>query len=244
MKVTILTIFPDFFEPYLSWGILSRALDNKELEVSIRDIREYATNKHKKVDDYPFGGGAGMLMSPQPLYDALLECSGRKIHLSPRGRVLDDQYAEQLSKEVELTLVCSHYEGMDQRIIDYFSLEEVSIGDYVLSGGELSALILMDSVLRKCQGFISDKSLEEESFTHGLLEYDQYTRPRVFHGLEVPEILLSGHHENIRKYQLENAVQKTLFRRPDLIEKGLKEGRFTQEVKTIIEKLRKEDRNE
>ena len=224
MKIKVFTIFPEMLRPMVSESILGRAIEAGYLEVELIDIREYATNKHKNTDDYPFGGGAGMVMLAQPIVDAFEantspDFKGRRIYMSPRGRRLDQKIVEELAQYDELMILCGHYEGVDQRALDMCIDEELSIGDYVLTGGELAALVVIDSVSRLIPGVLgSGESAEDESFTTGLLEYPQYTRPREFRGMEAPEVLLSGHHANILKWQREKSLEITLKNRPDLLE--------------------------
>lgn len=244
MKFTIITLFPDFFDSYFSMGILKRAREEGYLEVEIINLRDFSLDKHKKADDYPFGEGPGMVLMAQPALDALAHRAHPRIHLSPRGKLLNQQMVRDLATHKEITLLCSHYEGIDQRVLDHAVDEEISIGDYILSGGEMAAMILMDAVIRLIPGVISGASVHEESHEEGLLEYNQYTRPREFRGMSVPEILLSGHHENIRRYRLEQAVRLTLKRRPDMIDRGVKTGMYNQEVLNLIKKIREEERNE
>ncbi len=244
MKFTIVTLFPEFFDSYFSMGILKRAQDEGYLEVNIVNLRDFSFDKHKKADDYPFGEGPGMVLMAQPAFDALENCAHPRIHLSPRGKPLNQEVVKSLLEHEEITLLCSHYEGIDQRVLDYAIDEEISIGDYILSGGEMAAMILMDAVIRLIPGVISGASVHEESHEDGLLEYNQYTRPRNFRGLEVPEVLFSGHHEKIRLYRLEEAVRLTLKQRPDMINRGMKTGIYSQEIIKLIEKFRKEERNE
>ena len=224
MKIKVFTIFPEMLRPMVSESILGRAIEAGYLEVELIDIREYATNKHKNTDDYPFGGGAGMVMLAQPIVDAFEANTsegfkGKRIYMSPRGRRLDQKIVEELAQYDELMILCGHYEGVDQRALDMCIDEELSIGDYVLTGGELAALVVIDSVSRLIPGVLgSGESAEDESFTTGLLEYPQYTRPREFRGMEAPEVLLSGHHANILKWQREKSLEITLKNRPDLLE--------------------------
>ncbi len=224
MKIKVFTIFPEMLRPMLSESILGRAIDAGYLEVELIDIRPYADNKHKNTDDYPFGGGAGMVMLAQPIVDAFADNTppdfhGKRIYMSPRGRRLNQKIVEELSGYDELMILCGHYEGVDQRALDTCIDEELSIGDYVLTGGELAALVVIDAVSRLIPGVLgSDESAGDESFTTGLLEYPQYTRPRDFRGMEAPEVLLSGHHANILKWQREQALKITLQNRPDLLE--------------------------
>ena len=221
MRLDILTLFPDMFTP-LKESIIKRASDKNLVEINIIQIRDFSQDAHKKTDDIPYGGGAGMVMTPQPLYDAIQSVktpNSYVIYLSPRGKVFNQPMARKLSKCEHLILVCGHYEGIDERIIDLCVDEEISIGDYVLTGGELPAMVLADSIIRLLDGAISQDSLSEESFTNNLLEYPQYTRPQNFKGLEVPEVLLSGHHAKIAKWRKEKSIEITKQNRPDLIDK-------------------------
>ena len=221
MRLDILTLFPDMFTP-LKESIIKRASDKNLVEIKIIQIRDFSQDAHKKTDDIPYGGGAGMVMTPQPLYDAIQSVktpNSYVIYLSPRGKVFNQPMARKLSKCEHLILVCGHYEGIDERIIDLCIDEEISIVDYVLTGGELPAMVLADSIIRLLDGAISQDSLSEESFTNNLLEYPQYTRPQNFKGLEVPEVLLSGHHANIAKWRKEKSIEITKQNRPDLIDK-------------------------
>ena len=228
MKITILTTFPEMFTP-LHASILGRAEKAGLLDIREVDIRAYSKNKHRNTDDAPYGGGAGMVMLAQPIVDAIRDVqgehfSGRRIYLSPRGQTLTQKKAEELAREQELILLCGHYEGVDARIIEEIVDEEISIGDYVLTGGEIPACILVDAVARLVPGVLSDdECFEKESIASGLLEYPQYTRPFEFHGKEVPEVLISGHHENIDKWRLERSLEITEQNRPDLYEKWVRE---------------------
>ncbi|MDD3243345.1 MAG: tRNA (guanosine(37)-N1)-methyltransferase TrmD [Eubacteriales bacterium] len=224
MKISILTLFPEAMQPYLDSSILGRAERAGLLDVAFYPIRDYSLDKHKKTDDYPFGGGAGLVMTPQPVFDAMAAARQRHrpsckvIYLSPQGRRLDNRLARQLAGEEELILLCGHYEGIDQRIVDQLVDMEVSIGDYVLTGGELAALVLVDSVSRFVPGVVGNENVhEDESFEDGLLEYPQYTRPADFRGFAVPEVLLSGHHAHIEAWHKEKALEKTRAVRPDLL---------------------------
>ena len=222
MKIDILTLFPEMFTP-LKTSIIGRAVDSGKLQINIVDIRDYTLDKHNKCDDTPFGGGAGMVMMPQPIADAIKAVdpnhTAKRIYLSPKGRVFKQSTVLEYSKESHLLLLCGHYEGVDQRVLDLFIDEELSIGDFVLTGGEIPAMAVVDAVARYVDGVIKDQSLEQESFASGLLEYPHYTRPQEFMGLKVPEVLLSGHHENINKWRLEKSQQITEKNRPDLLEK-------------------------
>ena len=220
MQFDVLTLFPEMFEP-IKQSILGKAIENEKIKLKLVNIRDFSKDKHKKVDDTPYGGGAGMVMKPDVVYDAyesVYEENAKVIYLSPQGKTLNQKKVEELSKEKHLILLCGHYEGIDQRVIDKIVDEEISIGDYVLTGGELPAMVLIDSVSRYIDGVLNQESIKEESFSEGLLEYPQYTRPEVFEGEKVPEILLSGHHENIEKWRKEQALKITKQKRPDLLE--------------------------
>ena len=226
MRIDILTLFPEMFSGVLQSSILGRAREKGLLEVRTHNIRDYADNKHRKADDYPFGGGAGLVMMAQPIFDcmeaALEGQAARRILLSPRGKVLTPALARELAQEPRLALLCGHYEGVDERVMHIVD-DEISIGDYVLTGGELPAMVLVDCVSRFIPGVLgSAQSVEEESFSNGLLEYPQYTRPASFRGMEVPEILRNGHHANIQAWRRRQAYRKTLENRPELLE-GLSE---------------------
>lgn len=225
MKFDVLTLFPETFNLVMSESIIGRAQENGIIDVNAINIRDYSKDKHKKVDDYPFGGGNGMVMTCQPViaaYNAItedLESKPRVIFMSPQGRVLTQQIASELSKEDHLILLCGHYEGIDERIIDEIVDEEISIGDYVLTGGELPAMVLIDCVSRLIPGVLSNEgSFSDESHFNGLLEYPQYTRPADFDGNKVPDILLSGHHANIDKWRTQQSLDRTKQKRPDLYE--------------------------
>lgn len=224
MKIDILTLFPEMFEN-LKMSIVGRALEKQLLTINLVNIRDFSKDKHKKCDDYPFGGGAGMLMTPQPLFDAINSVKTDKsyiVYMSPRGKTLDSSQVISIAKNIEhLIIVCGHYEGIDQRIIDIFDIEEISIGDYVLTGGELPAMVLVDSVSRYVEGVLSQGSTDEESFSGGLLEYPQYTRPADFMGYKVPEVLISGNHEKVKEWRYSESIKLTKSRRPDLLKKGL-----------------------
>jgi len=223
VKIDILTLFPDMFCAVLSAGVIGRAAESGLLEFNVTDIRDFTEDKHRKADDYPFGGGAGQLMTAQPVFSAMKALGfGRKLYLSPRGRLLDKKYAEELSRETEMVLLCGHYEGVDQRVLDAFDFEEVSIGDYILTGGELPAMVLIDTVCRLVPGVLgSEESHAEESIYSGLLEYPQYTRPATFEGMEVPDVLISGDHEKIALWNFEQSLKLTAERRPELLRSWL-----------------------
>ncbi|MEN6340439.1 MAG: tRNA (guanosine(37)-N1)-methyltransferase TrmD [Clostridiaceae bacterium] len=221
MRIDILTIFPEMFEGVLGSSMLGRARQNGLVDIRVHNIRDYTDNKHKKTDDYPFGGGAGMVMMVQPIFDCVDAVLGgekaRRILLSPRGRTLTQKIAKELAGEERLLLLCGHYEGVDERVMTIMD-EELSIGDYVLTGGELPAMVLTDCLSRFIPGVLgSEESAADESFSDGLLEYPQYTRPAEFRGMQVPEILLNGHHANIQAWRLEQARLKTAMNRPDLL---------------------------
>ena len=232
MRFDILTLFPEVTNTVLSSSIIGRAVQNGIIEVQSHNIRDYTKDKHKKTDDTPYGGGKGMLMSTQPICDCFeavkstLEGSTKVIYASPRGRVFNHEVAKELAEYDNIVILCGHYEGIDQRVIDAIIDEEISIGDYVLTGGEIPACIMVDAISRLVPGVLSDKECyEKESIASGLLEYPQYTRPRVFNGVSVPEVLLSGHHENIDKWRLEKSLEITKERRPDLYEKYINENK-------------------
>ena len=232
MRFDILTLFPEVTNTVLSSSIIGRAVQNCIIEVQSHNIRDYTKDKHKKTDDTPYGGGKGMLMSTQPICDCFeavkstLEGSTKVIYASPRGRIFNHEVARELAEYDNIVILCGHYEGIDQRVIDAIIDEEISIGDYVLTGGEIPACIMVDAISRLVPGVLSDKECyEKESIASGLLEYPQYTRPRVFNGVSVPEVLLSGHHENIDKWRLEKSLEITKERRPDLYDKYINENK-------------------
>ena len=220
MNITVLTLFPEMFAP-LRESVIGRAVDGGKLNINVINIRDYAENKHFKCDDYPFGGGAGMVMMPQPIGSAIEaadpEQKAHRIYMSPRGREFSQKIVTELAAKQDLLLLCGHYEGVDQRVIDMYIDEELSIGDYVLTGGELPAMVVCDCVARYVDGVISGESLKDESFSKGLLEYPQYTRPAVYKGVSVPEVLLSGNHAEVDKWRLEKSLEITKKNRPDLL---------------------------
>ena len=224
MTVDILTVFPEMFESVFAASILGRAREQGLLDIRLTDIRPFSAAKHKNTDDYPFGGGAGMVMTAQPIMDAMAAVSAslpnaRRIYLGPRGKKLTTQLARELARESSLILLCGHYEGVDQRALDACIDEEISIGDYILTGGELAAMVLTDCVARFIPGVLgSSESPEEESFSDGLLEYPQYTRPRDLNGRSVPEVLLNGDHAKIAAWRRRESLRATLRFRPDLLE--------------------------
>ncbi len=219
MKIDVLTLFPEMFN-VLNNSIIGKAIEKKIIDINLINIRDFSKDKHKKVDDTPYGGGAGMVIRPDVVYDAYKSIKNEDakcIYLTPQGKVLDQKKVEELSKEKHLVLLCGHYEGIDQRVLDEIVDEEISIGDYVLTGGEIPAMVVIDTVSRYIEGVIKKESVNEESFSNGLLEYPQYTRPEIFLEKKVPEILISGHHENINKWRQEQSLKTTKLKRPDLL---------------------------
>ena len=230
MNYHVLTLFPEMIEQGMGHSITGRAIKNEHIHLNVMNIRDFTENKHRKVDDYPYGGGAGMVMQPQPVYasyekvkEIIQQQGGSKktkvIYLTPQGRTFNQEIAKDLAKEENLIFLCGHYEGIDERVLEEIVDENISIGDYVLTGGELAALVMMDAIARLVPEVLhNDISAEIESFSDGLLEYPQYTRPVEWHGKKVPEILLSGHHANIEAWRKEQSYKRTLERRPDLLE--------------------------
>ena len=222
MRIDILTLFPEMFTP-LSTSIIGRAVSSNKLEINVYDIREYTLDKHKKCDDSPFGGGAGMVMMPQPIASAIEDVDPEhkawRVFMSPRGRVFNQKIVLEYAKKDRILLLCGHYEGVDQRVIDLYIDEELSVGDFVLTGGEIPAMAVTDAVSRYVSGVIKEQSLEQESFSSGLLEYPQYTRPQEFKGLKVPEVLTSGNHGEVDKWRLAKSIEITKKNRPDLLGK-------------------------
>ncbi|MDD4110465.1 MAG: tRNA (guanosine(37)-N1)-methyltransferase TrmD [Clostridia bacterium] len=227
MKIDILTLFPEMFSPLFK-SILGRAIEKEKIEINTINIRDFSKDKHKKCDDVPFGGGAGMVMTPQPIYDAVksvMKKESKLIYLSPKGKVFNQSKAVSLSKEKHLIFICGHYEGIDERIIDIFKPELISIGDFVLTGGEIPAMAIIDAVSRNIEGVLKEGSLDEESHTNGLLEYSQYTRPQNFMGIEVPNVLTSGNHQEIKKWRDKQSIEETKKYRTDLLKKKEKNGK-------------------
>jgi len=223
MKIDILTLFPEMFAP-LKTSLIGKAVSSNKVEINIIDIREFSLNKHKKVDDYPYGGGDGMVLTPQPLYDAIMSVKKENSHvvyLSPKGRVLNQSIVKEYATKYEhLVLVCGHYEGIDERIITLLIDEQISLGEFVLTGGEIPAMALTDAILRYVPNVLhNENSTEDESFSDGLLEYPQYTHPREFMGLSVPEVLVNGNHKEIAKWKEEQKILETKKYRPDLLKK-------------------------
>lgn len=236
MKFDVLTLFPEMFET-MKQSIIGRAIEKEIIDINIINIRDFSKDKHKKVDDTPYGGGAGMVMMPDVVYDAyksIKQEDAKVIFLSPQGKKLDQSKVESLAKELHLILLCGHYEGIDERVLEDIVDEEISIGDYVLTGGELPAMVLIDSVSRYVDGVLKNESTDEESFSNGLLEYPQYTRPEIFNNKKVPEVLLSGHHENIKKWRRKQSLKNTYLKRPEL----LKDVELTKEDENYLKELK------
>lgn len=223
MIFNIMTLFPGIISAYINESIIKKAIENKIIQVNIYNIRDYSQNKHKKVDDYPYGGGGGMLMTPQPIYDCYMDIkkhnkNTKLLFFSPKGRTLNNNMSYEYAKLDNITLLCGHYEGIDQRIVDMIVDEEISIGDYVLTGGELASLVFLDSVSRKISGVLSSsENVSDESFENNLLEYPQYTRPYDFMGVKVPDVLISGNHKKIDEWRKNKSLEETKEKRPDLI---------------------------
>jgi len=240
MRISVLTVFPEMLKPVIESSILGRAIKKGIIEVEIVNIRDFAESKHKNTDDYPFGGGVGMLMLPQPIFSAFESVkteNSYSIYMSPQGETLSQEMAKELSDKEHIIILCGHYEGVDQRVIDSLIDKEVSIGDYVLTGGELAALVVIDALSRFVDGVLhSVDSAYEDSFSDGLLEAPQYTRPAEFMGMRVPEVLLNGNHAHIVKWEREMQLRVTLEKRPDLLEKA----DLSQEDKKILEKIKNE----
>lgn len=244
MKIDVLTLFPEMFRPVMESSMLGRAVAGGILEIDTTDIRDFSHDKHNKADDYPFGGGGGMVMMADPIFGAMESVGAENkkvIYMSPRGKILDREKIEELSGLSEMVILCGHYEGVDQRALDYWNAEEISIGDYVLTGGELPAMVLIDSVARLLPGVLgNENSALDESVYSGLLEHPQYTKPREYRGLNVPEVLTSGNHQLIDLWRLEHSLQLTKERRPDLFEKFLQEEHaFSKQERKILEEIMK-----
>ncbi|MGL4982119.1 MAG: tRNA (guanosine(37)-N1)-methyltransferase TrmD [Treponemataceae bacterium] len=240
MKFHVLTLFPEIPQAFFDNSIMAKAIQKGIITYNLVNIRDYAQDKHKTCDDSPYGGGAGMLLLAEPLHNSLRAINARKkrvVYVTPSGKPFTQKLASDLSKESELVFICGRYEGIDQRIIDTWVTDEISIGDYVMSSGELAATVIIDTVYRLIDGVISSESLCEESFSDGLLEYPQYTRPEDFQGMKVPDVLLSGHHEKIKKWRLKQRVLKTLAFRPDLLAKARENDSLSDEVEQIIKKI-------
>lgn len=241
MNYHILTLFPEMVLNGLHTSIIGRAAEKGLLSIEAIDIREYSTDKHRHVDDYPYGGGAGMVMQPMPICDAYEDLCGkigkkpRVIYMTPQGKVFNQKIARELAKEEDLVFLCGHYEGIDERALELIATDYLSIGDYVLTGGELPAMVMIDSISRLIPGVLNnDTSAEFESFQDNLLEYPQYTRPEEYKGLKVPEVLLSGHHKNIDAWRREQSIQRTLERRPDLLEEAILSKKEAEYLKKLV----------
>ena len=240
MKFTVLTLFPQIPQAYFENSIMAKAVEKGLIAYDLVNISDFATDQHRTCDDSPYGAGAGQLMMTEPLGRALDSVNASKKHatyVTPGGQQSTQSKALELSRKDELVIICGRYEGIDQRIIDYYVDDEISIGDYVMSSGEVSAVVVVDTVYRLIDGVISSESLEEESYSDGLLEYPQYTRPPVYKDMAVPDILLSGNHENIRKWRLKKRLEKTLANRPDLIMQARLKGLLTAEAEKMIEEI-------
>ena len=225
MKIDILTIFPEMFDGFLTTSIIKRAIEKNSVQIKIHDIRKYSMDPHRKVDDYGYGGGRGMVLMPQPIFDAVDDIRSNEskiILMTPQGKMYKQKIAYDLSKEKHLILICGHYEGFDERIRSLADME-IRIGDYVLTGGELASMVITDSIVRLLDGVIEKESHENDSFNNNMLDYPVYTKPANFRGMKVPDVLLSGHHANIKKYRYEQALKKTMDRRPDLLEGDINE---------------------
>lgn len=246
MNYHILTLFPEMVLAGLNTSVIGRAMEKGIIKVDARNIRDYSRDKHKQVDDYPYGGGAGMVMQPGPVCDAYetlcreLDKRPRVLYMTPQGRVFSQQIAQELAKEEDLVFLCGHYEGIDERALSLIVTDYLSVGDYVLTGGELPAMVMIDCISRLVPGVLSnDESAQIESFHDNLLEYPQYTRPEIYEGLKVPEVLLSGHHKNIDTWRRQESIKRTLERRPDLLEHAVlskKEQEFLAELKISPER--------
>jgi len=240
MKFTVLTLFPEIPRAFFETSIMAKAVEKGIIAYDLVNIRDFAFDKHKTCDDKPYGGGAGQLLMADPLGQALDSVKAYKkhvIYVTPSGKPFTQAKAQQLSQKDEIVLICGRYEGIDQRIIDSYVDDEISIGDYVMSSGEVAATVVIDSVYRLVEDVITAESLDEESYSDGLLEYPQYTRPAVYKGMEVPEVLQSGNHELIRKWRLKKRLQKTLANRPDMIVNARLKGQLTEEAEKMIEEL-------
>ncbi len=240
MHIDILTLFPQMFQGMFSLGIFKRAIDQKLVSVGVHNIRDYTHDKHHTVDDYPYGGGAGMVLKPEPIFEAVESIKGESttvpiILLTPQGRLFSQQVAQELSQYSHLILICGHYEGVDERVREHLATDEISIGDYVLSGGELAAMVVIDAVFRLVPGVLgSEASPLDDSHVAGLLEYPQYTRPATYRGWSAPEVLLSGNHAQIADWRREQAILRTLEHRPELLDKA----ELSSEEKRLVQKLR------
>jgi tRNA (guanine37-N1)-methyltransferase len=241
MIIDILTLFPEVFSYLYSYSIIGKALENNKFVLNTINIRDFSKDKHKRVDDYPYGGGPGMILKPEPIYDAIISCKTEKSHvvyLSPKGKLLNQEIVKELARKEHLILLSGHYEGVDNRIVENYIDEEISIGDYVLTGGEIPTMVVIDSIVRLLPGVLSsDESFKNESFYQGLLEYPQYTRPENFRGKRVPKILLSGDHMRIKKWRIINSLYITLSNRPDIICNNKLDDTTSSLIKDIIKNI-------
>ncbi len=236
MKINILTLFPELFTAFKSQSIIGRAVKNGLIEINIINIRDFCFDKHQQADDTPFGGEGGMVMKPEPIFRALENCGGKVIYTSPQGIKFDQKIALELKDEKEITIIAGHYEGIDERVVEEKVDMEISIGDFVLTGGELPSMVMVDAIARLIPCVITKSSYENDSFFNGLLDYPQYTRPAEYMGLKVPSVLLSGNHKNIREWRMKESLRRTYLRRPDLLEK--------KELSKLEKKLLDEIKNE
>lgn len=254
MNFHVMTLFPEMINQAMNTSIIKRAMEKGIISINAVDIREYSEDKHRRVDDYPYGGGAGMVMAPGPVYrtheaiqseiESRPDYSGKKprvVYLTPQGRVFTQKVAEEFAQEEDLVFLCGHYEGIDERVLESVVTDYVSIGDYVLTGGELPVMVMMDCISRLIPGVLNnDVSAEFESFQDNLLEYPQYTRPEEFMGAKVPDVLLSGHHANIEKWRRERSIERTLKNRPDLLENAV----LSKKEQQFLQKLRQDEKEE
>ncbi|MGL4534101.1 MAG: tRNA (guanosine(37)-N1)-methyltransferase TrmD [Fusobacteriaceae bacterium] len=236
MKINIITLFPEFFNSFREESIIGRAIESGKLTIEIINLRDYCEGKHRQADDMPFGGGAGMVIKPEPIFRALENLNGKVLYPSPQGVRFDQNLAIKLAEEKEITIICGHYEGIDERVVESKVDMEISIGDFVLTGGEIPAMLISDAVARMVPNVIKKESYENDSFFNGLLDYPHYTRPAEYEGIKVPDILLSGHHKNIDIWRLKQSLKRTLERRPDL----LKEREFTKLEKKLMKEIEQE----
>jgi tRNA (guanine37-N1)-methyltransferase len=245
MHIHILTLFPNMFTAPLGESIVRRAIDRGLVQIAIYNIRDYATDRHHMVDDSPYGGGPGMVLKPEPIFKAVEAVLGEKegagipvLLLTPQGRIFDQQVARELAKNGDMVLICGHYEGVDERVRECLATDEISIGDYILSGGELAAMVVVDAVVRQLPDVLgSEESVGEDSHVNGLLEYPQYTRPQSFRGWEVPEVLLSGNHAEIAGWRREQSLRRTIKRRPELLERAA----LSEEDRRLVARLKREE---
>lgn len=237
MKINILTLFPELFHAFKNQSIIGRAVKNNLIEINVINIRDFCFDKHKQADDIPFGGEGGMVMKPEPLFRALEQCQGKIIYTSPQGKTFDQQLAINLKKEDEITIIAGHYEGIDERVVNEKVDLEISIGDYVLTGGEIPAMVIIDTISRLIPGVIKKASYENDSFFNGLLDYPQYTRPAEYKGLKVPDVLISGNHRKIKEWRIKESLKRTYIRRPDLLKNKVLSDLEKKLLKEIILEL-------